>query len=93
MRLLALLALGYLLFRAVKTLLSGRSGGALRGGANPQAGGSQIDDVMVKDPHCGIYFARREGIPLTHDGQTLYFCCDQCRDEFVRESSGGRPSD
>ena len=39
-------------------------------------------DVMIKDPQCGIYFPRREGLPLTIQGQTLYFCSEKCRADY-----------
>ena len=43
----------------------------------------EIDDVMIKDPYCEVYFPRRSGIHLRHDGQDLYFCSAECRDKFV----------
>jgi YHS domain-containing protein len=42
----------------------------------------QIDDVMVKDPQCGSYFPRRDGIALRFEGQDLLFCSRQCREDF-----------
>jgi YHS domain-containing protein len=80
-----LLALGYLLYRAFKTWMTSGSGGALRGGAARD--GNQIDDLLVKDPHCGIYFSKTEGVSVEHDGQTLYFCSPECRDAFLQPAS------
>jgi YHS domain-containing protein len=42
----------------------------------------EIDDEMVKDPFCGVYFAKRDGVLLRHQGQDLYFCSEDCRDKF-----------
>jgi hypothetical protein len=32
-----------------------------------------IDDVMIKDPVCGIYFPRREGVELQQAGKPMFF--------------------
>ena len=87
MRLLILLVLGYLLFRALKSLLGGRSALDRRGVGGSGGRGTQIDDLMVQDPQCGIYLAKREGVALAHEGQTLYFCSAECRDRFVASRS------
>jgi YHS domain-containing protein len=42
-----------------------------------------VDDVMVKDPVCEIYFPKREGLHLHDKGQDFYFCSTECRDAFV----------
>ncbi|NNF99782.1 MAG: hypothetical protein HKM93_10410 [Desulfobacteraceae bacterium] len=84
LRLVILFILGYLCYQMGKkwlhqNILSGRS-------AN-QTGQDQVDDVMVKDPHCQIYFPKRDGIHLRHDGEDLYFCKTECRDKFIAEQS------
>jgi YHS domain-containing protein len=43
----------------------------------------RIDDVMHKDPQCGAYFARRDGVPLSFQGRELLFCSPECRDRFL----------
>jgi len=43
----------------------------------------EIDDVMVKDPLCNVYFAKKRGVHLKADGEDLYFCSTECRDQFV----------
>jgi uncharacterized protein len=40
---------------------------------------------MVKDPICGIYFPRREGVELRHGGQIYIFCSAVCRDRFLEQ--------
>jgi YHS domain-containing protein len=47
-----------------------------------QAGG-QIDDVMIKDPLCEAYFARRNAVHLKLNGNDLYFCSKACRDKYI----------
>jgi YHS domain-containing protein len=40
------------------------------------------DDLMVKDPECGVYFPQRQGVTLRAGGETLYFCSEKCRDDY-----------
>ncbi len=46
---------------------------------------NKIDDVMVKDPYCNVYFPKREGIHLRIDGCDMYFCSNKCRDKYLIE--------
>lgn len=51
-----------------------------------QAGGVQkIDDVMVKDPYCEIYFPKRDAVRLKQSGQTLYFCSETCKQNYMAD--------
>jgi hypothetical protein len=50
-----------------------------------QAG--RIDDVMIKDPQCGVYFPRRDGIVLKSGGDDLLFCSPECRDKYLAARS------
>lgn len=79
------MGLGYLAYRVVKSWMAtpfvtrkqDKSG-------NTQA----IDDVMIKDPQCGVYFPKRQGVPLRHEGKSLFFCSKACRDKFIQEKQG-----
>ena len=82
MKLLLLIVIAYLAYRAVKSwVLRNLQVPGEDGPHNPK-----IDDVMVKDPVCGIYFPQREGVALHHDGQDLVFCSQACRDRYVEEN-------
>jgi YHS domain-containing protein len=41
-----------------------------------------IEDVMVKDPVCQVYFPKREGIRWRHGAKTIYFCSLECLEKF-----------
>jgi uncharacterized protein len=84
MRLLIFLGLIYLCYRALKSWLFPNS--AVSKTAVGQAADA-IDDVMIKDPVCEIYFPKRDGIHLQADGQDLYFCSTECRDQFLASRS------
>ena len=43
----------------------------------------QIDDEMIKDPVCDMYFPKKDGVRLKSDGKDYYFCSSDCRDKFV----------
>jgi YHS domain-containing protein len=78
-KLLLIILIVYLAYRAGKAWIL-RSLGT----ASPHtSSNARIDDVMVKDPVCGIYFPKREGIELRHGGQILTFCSNACRDRFL----------
>lgn len=44
---------------------------------------TRIDDVMIKDPFCEVYFPKREGHHLKYNGKDLYFCSSACREKFI----------
>lgn len=80
MRLIIIAALIYLLYRTVKSWLGVR----MRPPAEMSSrSNSAIDDVMVQDPFCGVYFPRRDAVPLKHEGNELLFCSNACRDSFL----------
>lgn len=84
MRLLILLGIIYLCYRVLKSwMLQGRS--PQKTVFNKTAG--QIDDVMIKDPFCEIYFPKKDGVHLRIDGKDLYFCSKECRDKFIAARS------
>lgn len=71
----------YLFFRVSKWLLTAAPGEA--GPKDPHS--LSIDDVMLKDPVCGTYFPRREGVVAELDGEVHRFCSNACRDRFLQE--------
>jgi len=78
-----LMGLAYIGYRAVKSwMVQGPS--ATDDTADGTAG--EIDDVMVKDPFCETYIPKRDGIQLTRNGNTLYFCSVECRDKYIEEN-------
>ncbi len=54
----------------------------------PEQGGelARVDDVMVKDPYCETYFAKRSGVKEVIKGQTHYFCSTDCRDKYLKQN-------
>ena len=44
----------------------------------------QIDDVMVQDPVCKVYFPRREGVKARVNGEIVYFCSEECMKKYLK---------
>lgn len=84
MRFLIILGLIYFAYRVIKSWML--PGGVSKNKVSSEATG-EIDDVMVKDPYCDVYFPKRNGVYLKIDGKDLYFCSTECRDKFIAEHS------
>ncbi len=87
MRLLIFAALIYIVWRALRSLT--KAGAA--GPGPPEGGADEVEDVMLKDPYCNIYFPSRSGIRLQREGKDLYFCSEVCRDRYIETHPGDEP--
>jgi len=72
----------YLLYRFFRKVF-----GAVPG-YDPPREVDRIDDLMVKDPYCDVYFPKKTGHHLRIDGKDLYFCSPECRENYRREQAG-----
>jgi len=81
-KLIILAALVYFGFNAAKKLILSGSNPKREGVGNSA---SEIEDIMVKDPYCKSYFPRRNGIHLHFNGEDLYFCSPECKDNFLKD--------
>ena len=82
MRLLALIALLYLGYRLLKSWLL-KETSSQKAVFKEKVG--EIDDVMVKDPYCEVYFAKKDGVNLNVNGKDVYFCSKECKDKFLKK--------
>jgi len=87
MRLLILAALIYLAYRAAKSWLRLNSRSSSEVSERSTA---EIDDVMVKDPYCEVYFPKRNGVKFVFEDQELLFCSPECRDKFIDRQKTGK---
>lgn len=39
---------------------------------------------LEKDPQCGTYFLKKNGVRAVADGKELFFCSHQCRDQYIQ---------
>ena len=84
-RLIVIVALVYICYRALKAWIL-RSAPTIEDGDRRKPAG-HIDDVMVKDPYCEVYFPKRKGVPLERNGQELLFCSKECREKYETEKN------
>jgi YHS domain-containing protein len=88
MRLLIIFFLIYLLYRGLKSwLLTNMTYGRFKEKGHPL---TNVDDIMVQDPFCKVYFPKRKGVRLEFEGEQLYFCSVSCRDRFLLERKNSK---
>lgn len=84
MRLIILLAIIYLCYRVLKSwMIQDKS--PRKAVFGKTAG--EIEDDLIKDPFCEVYFSKRDGVHLKVEGEDLYFCSTECRDKFIASHS------
>jgi uncharacterized protein len=80
MKLLVLLVVGYICYRVMKNWI-------MAGSPSPDkvssASAGEIDDVMIQDPVCGVYFPKGNSIELQYRGEELFFCSQECKAKFI----------
>ncbi|OGO77917.1 MAG: hypothetical protein A2Y23_04160 [Clostridiales bacterium GWB2_37_7] len=56
-------------------------------GHNGQHGSNQVNNKidMVIDPECGMYINPETAIKQNIDGNTYYFCSENCRSSFLNK--------
>ena len=81
LRLLIIGVLVYFLYRIFTRWMVGHS--ASSGGAVNHRDKGAIDDIMVKDPQCEVFFPKNEAVRASIDGRDLFFCSTECRDKFL----------
>lgn len=47
---------------------------------SPQRGPSE--EILVRDPHCGVYLPRTTGLKRRVRGEEHYFCSQECFETF-----------
>lgn len=53
----------------------------------------QESKISTKDPICGMTVDKANAIHTEQHGETIYFCSDHCRQEFLSTSAGAKRSD
>jgi len=59
------------------------TGGTRATGSTGGTRGEKSVAKLVRDPQCGTYVAENTAIAARHGGETLHFCSERCRDEFL----------
>jgi YHS domain-containing protein len=82
-KIIILIAIGYFGFRLLKSWIVKHITISRTGSDQPLG---EIDDVMIQDPLCKVYFPKRSGVHLHKDGKDLYFCSAECRQRYISNS-------
>jgi YHS domain-containing protein len=72
------------LARFVLRLVQGIVAGATSTGGGPARSANPPAVKMIADPVCGTYVVPGKALQLARGRETVYFCSDKCRDEWVR---------
>ncbi|MBA3030983.1 MAG: YHS domain-containing protein [Desulfobacteraceae bacterium] len=70
----------YMVYRILKSLVGKNS---QKGNAGYDYGRPEPENVLIKDPVCGVYFPKKDGISLREKGKEIYFCSQECKDKHV----------
>jgi YHS domain-containing protein len=69
--------------KLVGRLFSGTSQPAARGGSSATADDPAVRGKrLVKDPICGMHLAEELSLTLSANGETQYFCSQECRAKY-----------
>jgi YHS domain-containing protein len=77
------------IIRLVGRLLSaGSRQSSAPGAATAAAGDSELQGKrLVKDPVCGMHLAEELALPMSANGETQYFCSEECRAKYENSVS------
>ncbi len=45
------------------------------------------DGEMIKDPQCGAYFLKEQGVKGVVQGKVMHFCSEECYDKYFKRMS------
>jgi len=69
--------------RLVGSLLGGGKQASLNGtGSAATQDSAMRGKRLVKDPVCGMHLAEELALPMSADGETQYFCSQDCRAKY-----------
>lgn len=86
MRLIIFLVMAYFGFKVLKAIL--KKSGIFKDISSSSKTSfktttKKIDDVMVQDPFCKVYFPKRDGIHIKIKSEDLYFCSNTCKNSYL----------
>ncbi len=85
MRFIIFAVLCYLLYRLIRGMLVSPPQKPV---GRQKPGGPAIIDEMVIDPVCRVYIPKREAITARSQGETVYFCSQECMHQYFQDKTG-----
>ena len=86
-RLVVLALLFYIAWSLIRSL-SDRKGSGRGAGADGDGEDALVQDTLVEDPVCHKLVPKHQAVRLRQDGETYYFCSDECCDTFIEAPRG-----
>jgi len=83
MRFIIFAVLLYLLYRLIRGIFLPAP---KQQGRRESASGPTIVDEMVIDPVCRVYIPRREALTARVQGETVYFCSQECMKKYLQDN-------
>jgi len=77
----------YLAYKALKAFISGVKR-EVKGSAGLQSVASDGED-LVEDPYCHTYIPVSNAYKASFGGETLYFCCQKCFEDYAAQEKKG----
>ena len=87
-RLIILAILFYFGWRLIRGIMGKFKTDDSAGADEKVDGNSPAQDVLVEDPVCHTLVPKHQAIHLRKDGETYYFCSDECCDKFSEPTRG-----
>ena len=82
--LLILAVLFYLAYRLLRNAFEKKSDSQQSAGRSPGPN-ERLTDVLVEDPVCKTLVPREQAVRLEKNGETYYFCSQECCNKFASE--------
>lgn len=75
-----------LLYIGYRLIFGGRkSSGKKAEGSGKTGGEFPVRDVLMEDPVCNSLVPKQQAVVLEQDGETIYFCSEECRNQFMAQ--------
>ncbi len=81
-KLLFFLVITYFCYKILKSTVKTLDSGKARP-SQVNAGRGNIENIMIQDPVCKVYFARKDGVCHLIGGKEFCFCSEECRDRYL----------
>ena len=82
MRILLYIILFFILYRIVRSILFPKKRVFQQQKNEPKLQG----DETVLDPVCQSYFPKEAALSVKKGNETIYFCSEECREKFIKNS-------
>ncbi len=83
-RVLIIILLFYLIYRVLKTLMNPAPLNRFKRPKSIRENERDFDsEELIRDPNCGIYLPRKQGIAALIGGRVSYFCSKECKQQYT----------